>query len=96
MTHRPVVTLGIPAMVIAFGSLSLLMSQAPQTAGKTAAEPQKKAAAPPAAASGAPSAKASGFRTPWGDPDLQGVWNDATGTPLQRPNGVAEQRRPKR
>src|SRR5262245_57609865 len=27
--------------------------------------------------------------TPWGDPDLQGVWNDATSTPLQRPNGVA-------
>ena len=25
-------------------------------------------------------------RTPWGDPDLQGVWNDATSTPLQRPD----------
>ena len=24
-------------------------------------------------------------KTPWGDPDLQGVWNDATSTPLQRP-----------
>ena len=21
-------------------------------------------------------------KTPWGDPDLQGVWNDATSTPL--------------
>ena len=28
------------------------------------------------------------FRTPWGDPDLQGVWNDATSTPLQRPGEV--------
>ena len=28
--------------------------------------------------------------TPWGDPDLQGVWNDATSTPLQRPTGVKE------
>ena len=28
-------------------------------------------------------------RTPWGDPDLQGVWNDATSTPLQRPDGRA-------
>jgi hypothetical protein len=28
------------------------------------------------------------FRTPWGDPDLQGVWNDATSTPLQRPTGL--------
>jgi hypothetical protein len=27
-------------------------------------------------------------KTPWGDPDLQGVWNDATSTPLQRPGGV--------
>ena len=24
-------------------------------------------------------------RTPWGDPDLQGVWNNATTTPLERP-----------
>src|ERR1700694_2697752 len=29
-------------------------------------------------------------RTPWGDPDLQGVWNDATSTPLQRPRQVGE------
>ena len=29
-------------------------------------------------------------KTPWGDPDLQGVWNDATSTPLQRPNGVKD------
>jgi hypothetical protein len=28
--------------------------------------------------------------TPWGDPDLQGVWNDATSTPLQRPANVGE------
>jgi hypothetical protein len=89
MTHRSVATLGIPAMVIAFGSLSLLMSQAPQTARKAAAEPQRKAATPPAATPTAPAKKPSGFRTPWGDPDLQGVWNDATSTPLQRPTGVA-------
>jgi hypothetical protein len=28
-------------------------------------------------------------KTPWGDPDLQGVWNDATSTPLQRPNQLS-------
>jgi hypothetical protein len=28
-------------------------------------------------------------KTPWGDPDLQGVWNDATSTPLQRPGELA-------
>jgi hypothetical protein len=27
-------------------------------------------------------------RTPWGDPDLQGIWNIATSTPLQRPERV--------
>src|SRR5712692_1111003 len=24
-------------------------------------------------------------RTPWGDPDLQGIWNNSTTTPLERP-----------
>jgi hypothetical protein len=28
-------------------------------------------------------------RTPWGAPDLQGVWSFATVTPLERPEGVA-------
>src|SRR5213593_2325368 len=23
-------------------------------------------------------------RTPWGDPDIQGIWNNVTGTPLER------------
>jgi hypothetical protein len=29
-------------------------------------------------------------RTPWGDPDLQGIWNYATMTPLERPRDVAD------
>jgi hypothetical protein len=29
-------------------------------------------------------------RTPWGDPDLQGVWNYATMTPLERPRDFAD------
>ncbi len=28
--------------------------------------------------------------TPWGDPDLQGVWNDATSTPLSRSGGLSD------
>jgi hypothetical protein len=28
---------------------------------------------------------ASALKTPWGDPNLQGVWSNATTTPLQRP-----------
>ena len=30
-------------------------------------------------------------RTPWGDPDLQGLWSNATLTPLQRPAELADQ-----
>ena len=39
----------------------------------------------PAAAAGQPSEAPSSPRTAWGDPDLQGIWNNATLTPLQRP-----------
>src|SRR5688500_18358334 len=28
-------------------------------------------------------------RTPWGEPDLQGIWNNSTATPLERPNDLA-------
>jgi len=38
--------------------------------------------APPSQARGA---KWDLPRTPWGDPDIQGVWNNVTGTPLERP-----------
>ena len=30
-------------------------------------------------------------RTDWGDPDLQGIWSNATLTPLERPDQIAEQ-----
>jgi hypothetical protein len=30
-------------------------------------------------------AQSRAFRTPWGDPDLQGVWSNQTLTPLERP-----------
>jgi len=50
---------------------------------------QAPKAAPKAAPKGAAAAKKPPvFKTPWGDPDLQGVWNDATSTPLQRPGGL--------
>ncbi len=46
------------------------------------------ASARQAAAPKAPPRVWTAPKTPWGDPDLQGVWNDATSTPLQRPTGV--------
>ena len=37
-----------------------------------------------------PAAKWTAPRTPWGDPDLQGTWNNGTITPLERPRGAGE------
>jgi len=31
------------------------------------------------------------LKTPWGEPDLQGIWTDETDTPLQRPAKYATQ-----
>ena len=45
------------------------------------AQAQKPAASAPDAA----------LKTPWGDPDLQGIWMDETDTPLQRPAKYATQ-----
>ena len=45
----------------------------------------------PAAAPGQTSEAPSSPRTAWGDPDLQGIWNNATLTPLQRPANLGDQ-----
>src|SRR5579871_4886659 len=37
------------------------------------------------------SAQAPTLKTPWGEPDLQGIWTDETDTPLQRPAQYANQ-----
>jgi hypothetical protein len=50
-----------------------------------AAGQAKKPAATQAAAAG----RETSPRTPWGDPDLQGIWTNTTTTPLERPNDVA-------
>jgi hypothetical protein len=65
---------------IAAFSLSAAAAQAPKAAAQTKAGAKPATAAKPWAPP----------HTPWGDPDLQGVWNDATSTPLQRPTGVKE------
>ena len=44
----------------------------------------------PAAGQEVPSSSdATTLRTPWGDPDLQGIWSYATFTPLERPEALA-------
>jgi hypothetical protein len=49
------------------------------------------AAAQAPAASGAAATPAATPKTPWGEPDLQGIWTDETDTPLQRPAKYANQ-----
>jgi hypothetical protein len=68
-------------------SLAAFLAIAPfaPLAGQAAKSAPKSKAVKPAAAK-----SAALPRTPWGDPDLQGVWNDATSTPLQRNTGQKE------
>ncbi len=80
MSHGFVASLVAVAAVIAVVSLTpvSLAGQAPTAAAKAKA-PANTAAAEPYTVP----------RTPWGDPDLQGIWNNATSTPLQRPERFA-------
>src|SRR5947209_8009266 len=39
----------------------------------------------------APSVSGAALKTPWGEPDLQGIWTDEFDTPLQRPPRYANQ-----
>jgi hypothetical protein len=45
----------------------------------------------PAQTPATPAAPAAALQTPWGEPDLQGIWTDETDTPLQRPARYANQ-----
>ena len=61
------------AALMSLGAASAVVSLHAQTA------PAAKPAAKPVAA------KVYAAKTPWGDPDLQGVWDYKTITPLERP-----------
>src|SRR5712691_423675 len=64
----------ISTIIMTVALLMPAVGQSPKAIPKTAA---KTTANPPAVP-----------KTPWGDPDLQGVWNDSTSTPLQRPGAI--------
>jgi hypothetical protein len=51
----------------------------------------QQAPAVPAKAAASNSASAASLKTPWGEPDLQGIWMDESDTPLQRPAKYANQ-----
>ena len=69
MRDRILAAIGVP--LIAAGLFAALPAAAQAPAGGKA--PASKAAA------------AKKWRTPWGDPDLQGSWSNSTTTPLERP-----------
>src|SRR6201998_4757362 len=79
---RSVITLAIAAAAAgAIISVSITRTSAQtQTASATAHT-----------ASARSSATAPALETPWGEPDLQGIWTDETDTPLQRSPKYASQ-----
>jgi hypothetical protein len=96
MTHGPSTSSAWLAVVMTLMVVPRPIAGQSQQAGASGAKLQAPAPAikgsqsSPARGS-RPAARKSGIlpRTPWGDPDLQGVWNDATSTPLQRPSELA-------
>jgi hypothetical protein len=74
MSHRLWISISILAVVPLMPAAGQATKQAPKKVAAKAAAPSKSAVP----------------HTPWGDPDLQGVWNDATSTPLQRDIGVKD------
>ena len=74
MTRRPLTWLAGAVAVAAVVASSTLSVRAQDGKSAPKASPAKKYAAP---------------RTPWGDPDLSGVWDYKTITPLERPANMA-------
>jgi hypothetical protein len=60
-------------------------------AAATAAIPVSTTPASAQAPAVSAQAPAPALKTPWGEPDLQGIWTDETDTPLQRPAKYAAQ-----
>jgi len=85
MSQRFLTSMGGLAVVIAVMALPAVpvAGQAP-----AAAKPAAPAKAAPAKTTAAKAYTVP--KTPWGDPDLQGIWNDATSTPFQRPAKLGE------
>jgi hypothetical protein len=68
----------IVTVTIAAAALGAILSV---PISRTLAQPQ----------SGAPATSGAALKTPWGEPDLQGIWTDEFDTPLQRPGKYANQ-----
>jgi hypothetical protein len=67
---------------------SMIMVAIAAAGAVIAAPVTQTAAQTPPASSGAPAPTV--LKTPWGEPDLQGIWMEETDTPLQRPARFAD------
>src|SRR5215510_6846790 len=90
--HRWLSSVVVAAFAAAVIPTAFVVAQTgTSTAAKPAAGAKQQATPAKAAAPAKEATKAfTAPKTPWGDPDLQGVWNDATSTPLQRAAGKGE------
>lgn len=80
MSHRFLILMSVPAIVLAVASLSLESAAA-----------QDRSAANTTAAKATPAATTWTVpRTPDGQPDLQGIWANSTLTPLERPRELGD------
>ena len=73
MRRRFLQLIGVAAVIVA---VIVLLKLGPVSVAGQASRPSATAGT---AATTGPTAK-----TPWGEPDLQGIWNDQFQTPLQR------------
>jgi hypothetical protein len=74
-----------------FSDSMISVAIAAAAAGTVISAPTTEASAQAPAASGMRPTTSALLKTPWGEPDLQGIWTDETTTPLQRPAKYANQ-----
>ena len=74
-----------------FSDSMISVAIAAAAAGAVISAPITRASAQAPAASGMTPTASALLKTPWGEPDLQGIWTDETTTPLQRPARYANQ-----
>src|SRR5258706_8907796 len=79
MTRRMIPFLGAPVLVLSITLVAVVEAGGQAPAGRTNSGSPAKAAP-----------RWTAPRTAWGDPDLQGTWNNGTITPLERARGAGE------
>ena len=72
-----------------FSKMTMVIAAA-AVSGVMSVSVTRTSAQAPAGSSNAPM-PSSALKTPWGEPDFQGIWTDETDTPLQRPDRYANQ-----